>query len=35
MFEEVRKILENIFGNGFVKRNNKSHKDLNTCNGVA
>lgn len=35
MFEEVRKILENIFGNGFVKRNNKSPNDFATCNGVA
>ncbi len=35
MFENVRKILENIFGNGFAKRNNKSKNDLETCNGVA
>lgn len=35
MFEEVRKIWENILGNGFVKRNNSSTNDLETCNGVA
>ena len=38
MFEEIRWILDNIFGiggNGFVIRENDSPENIETCNGVA